>query len=112
MTRETFSKIVNNKPLGGVGSKSALPEDVIDFLKRVYMALETNYESTMANSNIHPTTGIFLGKNLFGYKDTSESIVTHVKDEEKLDLNDIRKRYSAAIDVEADGLEIVDDDDD
>lgn len=109
MTRETFSKIVHDKPLGGNGVKSNLPAEVIDFLKRVYTMLETTLESNMANSNIHPTMGIFLAKNHFGYRDASESIVTHVKEEENMNMSDIRKRYLPVVDVDDEDIETAED---
>jgi len=40
-----------------------------DAIKKAYNFLELLWEDYMLNYKIHPTAGIFLGKNNFGYKD-------------------------------------------
>lgn len=40
-----------------------------DAIKKGYNFLENLWENYMLNYKIHPTAGIFLGKNNFGYKD-------------------------------------------
>lgn len=41
-----------------------------------YDVLETLWEGYMMNGKINPVSGIFLGKNNFGYKDQQEHILT------------------------------------
>lgn len=43
---------------------------------RAYDLLEEMWESNMANGKINPVSGIFLGKNNFGYRDQQEYVVT------------------------------------
>lgn len=40
-----------------------------DSIKKAYIFLENLWENYMLNYKIHPTAGIFLAKNNFGYKD-------------------------------------------
>ena len=59
------------------GSKNvAIPQECKDIIISVYDSLEALWESYMINGKINPASGIFLGKNNFGYQDTQEYIVT------------------------------------
>ena len=59
------------------GSKNvAIPQECKDIIINVYDSLEALWESYMTNGKINPASGIFLGKNNFGYQDTQEYIVT------------------------------------
>jgi hypothetical protein len=59
------------------GSKNvAIPQECKDIIIGVYDSLEALWESYMTNGKINPASGIFLGKNNFGYQDTQEYIVT------------------------------------
>ena len=59
------------------GSKNvAIPQECKDIIINVYDSLEALWESYMINGKINPASGIFLGKNNFGYQDTQEYIVT------------------------------------
>lgn len=59
-------------------------------VKRAYNLLEELWENYMQNGKINPVSGIFLGKNMFGYKDQSEVVLApkdplgDVQDEEEL----------------------------
>lgn len=43
---------------------------------RAYDFLEELWEANMSNGKINPVSGIFLGKNNFGYQDKQEYVVT------------------------------------
>ena len=59
------------------GSKNvAIPQECKDIIIGVYDSLETLWESYMINGKINPVSGIFLGKNNFGYSDKQEYVVT------------------------------------
>lgn len=45
-------------------------------IKEAYDSLEFMWESFMQNGKINPVSGIFLGKNNFGYKDQQEYVLT------------------------------------
>ena len=54
----------------------AIPQECKDIINGVYDSLETLWESYMVNGKINPVSGIFLGKNNFGYQDKQEYVVT------------------------------------
>lgn len=45
-------------------------------IKKAYRLLEELWTDYMLNGKVNPASGIFLGKNLFGYKDAQEVVVT------------------------------------
>lgn len=53
-----------------------IPQECKAIIKRVYNSLDFLWESYMQNGKINPVTGIFLGKNNFGYKDQQEYVLT------------------------------------
>lgn len=94
MHRRTLWAIVNDAPTGGCGYKSALPQDVAYAIKKAYFLLENLWESYMNSGKINPVSGIFLGKNNYGYQDKTEYVVTpNVQPDNDYDAEDIRKRY-------------------
>ena len=62
--------------------------------------MENLWENYMQNGKINPVSGIFLGKNNFGYQDKTEYVVTpNTNSDSDYSTDDIRKRY--AIDSES-----------
>ena len=47
-----------------------------DTIKKAYKILEQMWENYMMNGKINPVAGIFLGKNMFGYQDKQDIVVT------------------------------------
>ena len=71
-----------------------LPTLTKDSIKKAYDFLETLWENYMHNGKINPVSGIFLGKNNFGYQDKTEYVVTpNMQNDSNYDADDIRKRY-------------------
>lgn len=71
-----------------------LPTSVTDAIKRAYKLMETLWENYMQNGKINPVSGIFLGKNNFGYLDKTEYVVTpNNNSDSQIDADAIRKRY-------------------
>lgn len=94
ITRQTLWAIKTGQPTGSDGYKSALPRDCTDSIKKAYAYMENLWENYMQNGKINPVSGIFLGKNNFGYQDKTEYVVTpNVQQEADFDEKDIRKRY-------------------
>lgn len=54
----------------------AIPQECKDIINSVYDSLEVLWEGYMTNGKINPVSGIFLGKNHFGYQDKQEYVVT------------------------------------
>ena len=69
--------------------------------------MENLWENYMQNGKINPVSGIFLGKNNFGYQDKTEYVVTpNTHSDSDYDADDIRKRYltdSATLEQLSDG---------
>lgn len=84
-----------------------LPTPVSDSIKRAYEYMEILWENYMQNGKINPVSGIFLGKNNFGYQDKTEYVVTpNVNTDSDYNAEDIKKRYltdSATIEQLSDG---------
>lgn len=53
-----------------------IPAESKKIIKNVYNSLDVLWESYMQNGKVNPVSGIFLGKNHFGYKDQQEYVVT------------------------------------
>lgn len=71
-----------------------LPSEVKDSIKKAYNLMENMWETYMNSGKINPVSGIFLGKNNFGYQDKQEMVLTpNTQNESDFSAEDIRKRY-------------------
>ena len=76
-------------------SLADLPTSTKDAIKRAYEYMEILWENYMQNGKINPVSGIFLGKNNFGYQDKTEYVVTpNVHNDSDYSKDDIIARYS------------------
>ena len=58
--------------------------------------MEILWENYMQNGKINPVSGIFLGKNNFGYQDKQEMVLTpNTNNEPDYDVEAIKKRLSS-----------------
>lgn len=56
--------------------------------------MENLWETYMVNGKINPVSGIFLGKNNYGYQDKTEYVLTpNAGQDDDYSAEDIRKRY-------------------
>ena len=82
---------------GNFGTQKSLedlPTSTKDSIKRAYEYMELLWENYMQNGKINPVSGIFLGKNNFGYQDKTEYVVTpNMNNDSDYSADDIRKRY-------------------
>ena len=89
-----------------------LPTITKDSIKKAYDFLETLWENYMHNGKINPVSGIFLGKNNFGYQDKTEYVVTpNMNNDSDYSAEDIKKRYltdSATIEQLSDSADFED----
>ena len=76
-----------------------LPTLTYDYLKKGYSSLEQLWEYYMQNGKINPVSGIFLGKNNFGYVDKTEHVV---EPRTTLDDSDLETKYLATSDSDSD----------
>ena len=71
-----------------------LPTSTRDSIKKAYKYMEMLWENYMQNGKINPVSGIFLGKNNFGYQDKQEHVITpNTHSDSDYNADDIRKRY-------------------
>lgn len=76
-------------------SLSELPTMTTVAIKKAYEYMELLWENYMQNGKINPVSGIFLGKNNFGYQDKTEYVVTpNTNQDNDFNAEDIRKRYA------------------
>jgi hypothetical protein len=62
---------------------------------KAYGMLEALWEDYMMNGKINPVSGIFLGKNNFGYQDKQEYVVTpNTKEIQPTDVKAIEAKYA------------------
>lgn len=103
--RRRLWEIKTGALVGGV-TPIDLPTATLDSIKRAYNFMENLWEMYMQNGKINPVSGIFLGKNNFGYQDKTEMVLTpNQRNDSDYDADDIRKRYltdSATIDSDSD----------
>lgn len=57
-----------------ISGATAIPTDNQTELIRFYSALNSLMEDYLQNNKMHPIAGLFLAKNNYGYKDTSEVV--------------------------------------
>lgn len=63
-------------------------------IKKAYKILEELWESYMMNNRVNPASGIFLGRNHWGYQDKVEVVVAaHSKSDSDYSEEDMRRRY-------------------
>ena len=71
-----------------------LPTLTVDSIKKAYDFMENLWENYMQNGKINPVSGIFLGKNNFGYQDKTEYVLTpNTHNDSDYSAEDIRARY-------------------
>ena len=94
MSRQTLTAIAHDRVTGSTGYKSALPPEVTAVIKKAYKMMENMWEIYMNSGKINPVSGIFLGKNNYGYQDKTEYVLTpNQQNDSDYDAEDIRQRY-------------------
>ena len=94
MSRQTLTAIAHDRVTGSTGYKSALPLEVTTVIKKAYKMMENMWETYMNSGKINPVSGIFLGKNNYGYQDKTEYVLTpNQQNDSDYDAEDIRQRY-------------------
>lgn len=85
----------------GVSNRNTtIPQECKDIISGVYDSLEVLWEGYMANGKINPVSGIFLGKNNFGYVDKQEHVLTPNQQLTTSDPATIEAKYAELPDVD------------
>lgn len=78
-----------------------LTPDAVDSLKRIYDFLEFSIDSLLTESPKNPASLIFLSKNHFGYRDTTEQVVRRVDERPALrSADEVAAALAARLGVE------------
>lgn len=94
MDRRRLWEIKVGANVGSSSKPMDLPSEVLDCIKKAYKLMENLWENYMQNGKINPVSGIFLGKNNFGYQDKTEYVVTpNVNQDSDYNAEDIKQRY-------------------
>ena len=94
LDRRRLWEIKTGAKVGGT-TPIDLPTPTLVSIKRAYEYMEILWENYMQNGKINPVSGIFLGKNNFGYQDKTEYVVTpNTNSDSDYSTEDIRKRYA------------------
>jgi hypothetical protein len=95
--RKTLWAMKTGGPANGAGYKYDLPPEVSLTLKKAYNLMENLWETYMNSGKVNPISGIFLGKNNYGYSDKQEYVLTpNTQSDNDYDADAIRERYLAA----------------
>lgn len=93
LDRRRLWEIKTGAAVGGTTQQN-LPAETLDVIKKAYKLMENLWETYMNSGKINPVSGIFLGKNNFGYQDKTEYVLTpNQQQASDYDADDIRKRY-------------------
>ena len=93
LDRRRLWEIKTGAKVGGT-TPIDLPTLTLVSIKKAYEYMEILWENYMQNGKINPVSGIFLGKNNFGYQDKTEYVVTpNVNNDSDYNTDDIKKRY-------------------
>ena len=93
LDRRRLWEIKSGAKKGGT-TEYDLPTPTLVAIKRAYEYMEILWENYMQNGKINPVSGIFLGKNNFGYQDKVEHVLTpNMQNDSDYSADDIRARY-------------------
>ena len=79
----------------GSSRNASIPQECKEIINEVYDSLEVLWEGYMTNGKINPVSGIFLGKNHFGYSDKQEYVVTPNTMTQDTPVDVIEAKYDA-----------------
>lgn len=103
ISRQQLWGIANDAPINGQGYVPNLPPLVSNSIKKGYAIMGQLWEDYMQNGKINPVSGIFLGKNHYGYKDQQETVVvTPNLLGDGADQKQLEQRYLDSVVVEED----------
>lgn len=93
LDRRRLYEIRTGRLLGG-HTRWDLPPETVVSIQKAYKIMENLWESYMQNGKINPVSGIFLGKNNYGYQDRTEHVITpDSREDSDYSEEDIAKRY-------------------
>lgn len=91
MSRKTLMALANGTKFGT--NHIYQPTIAVTPIKKAYILMENLWEINMISGKVNPATGIFLGKNNYGYQDVVEQVITPTNNQESISIDDIKHRY-------------------
>lgn len=93
-SRQWLWAVARNGVINGRGDTVNLRPEVSNVIKKAYFMMENQWETYMNSGKINPVSGIFLGKNHYGYQDKTEYVLTpNQQNDSDYNAEDIRQRY-------------------
>lgn len=93
-SRQWLWAVARNGVINGRGDTVNLRPEVSNVIKKAYFMMENQWETYMNSGKINPVSGIFLGKNNYGYQDKTEYVLTpNQQTDSDYNAEDIRQRY-------------------
>lgn len=93
-SRQWLWGVARNGVINGRGDTVNLRPEVSNVIKKAYFMMENQWETYMNSGKINPVSGIFLGKNNYGYQDKTEYVLTpNQQNDSDYNAEDIRQRY-------------------
>lgn len=78
------------------------PPETVEIIRTALMINENMWEGYMLGMKVHPASGIFLGVNNFGYRNTSElQLANKPAEDTQISAAEIKARYQALDEPEA-----------
>jgi len=72
VSKETIFRMVR----GDITSERKYTASTVKIIRKIYLLFDSLWTDYMQHGQINPASGIFLGKNLFGYRDVVEAVVS------------------------------------
>ncbi len=91
LSKETIFRMVR----GDITTDRKYSADTVSLIRRVYMLFDSLWMDYMQNGQINPASGIFLGKNLFGYRDVVDYTLTPGTSASAPDPAELNAKYAA-----------------
>ncbi len=95
MSRHQLGDIKHDREFFLEYHRKNIPTTTRTIIKKAIIFMENLWEQYMLNGKINPASGIFIGKNHYGYKDVVENVVTPNINQDDYSTDDIKKRYLA-----------------
>ena len=92
MARQRLWEVATGNYLRG-HKPEYLSDETEDLIKKAYRIMEDQWENLMVSGKINPVTGIFLGKNHYGYTDKQDIVVKPGTPESEYSAEEIARRY-------------------
>lgn len=90
ISRETVYRFVR----GDVATERVYPADTVSYIRKAYQILDTLWEDYMINGQVNPASGIFLGKNHFGYRDVVDYTISPGAASASPSQEDLDRKYA------------------